>query len=244
MTSEQVMLIGVVLLLGSCTMPPEQTQAPPAPITPPQLWAVAPLRNESGSAYADGLMLADYLARQFERTPGVDVLPVNRTLAAMAALKMDAPVSPRDALKLMGTLGADALVVGTITAYDPYDPPKLGLALELYTRRRPQGAPLTDLRKLVRQRAGGGMPGAAQLSRQPVALVSAVFDAADAASIELLERYVQGRDPEIDAQQTARLHRISMDLFSQFVSHVMSRRLLEARSQRLAALTLSHVPDR
>jgi hypothetical protein len=244
MTSEQVMLIGVVLLLGSCTMPTAQTQTPPAPITPPQLWAVAPLRNESGSAYADGLMLADSLVQQFEGAPGVDVLPVNRTLAAMAALEMDAPASPKDALKLMGTLGADALVVGTITAYDPYDPPKLGLALELYTRRRPQGAPLTDLRKLVRQPVGQGMPTSVQLSRQPVALVSAVFDAGDVTSIELLDRYIQGRGPDTDDHQTARLHRISMDLFSQFVSHVMSRRLLEARLQRLAALTLSHVPDR
>src|SRR5690606_14752642 len=101
-----------------------------------QIWAIAPLRNESGSLYADGVKMADHLAYQLENAEQLDVLPVNRTLRAMNALGMRQINTRQDAMRLLQTLGADALVVGNITAYNPYDPPRLGIALELYQHPR------------------------------------------------------------------------------------------------------------
>ena len=244
MTSEQVMLTVMVLVLCGCAPSGPQVREAPAPSAPTRLWAVAPLRNESGSAHADGLTLADHLARQFETAPGVDVLPVNRTLVAMEALNLASTASPGDALKLLGTLDADVLVVGTITAYDPYDPPKLGLALELYLSRRGHRQQALELRDLVSTPIDRTSVAQRQALRQPVAVVSAVFDASDPAVDELLQQYVRDRKPRSDDAGAARLHRISMDLFSQFVSNVMSRRMLQAESRRLAELSSAQVPDR
>ena len=243
MTSEQVMLTVTALLVCGCVQRADHAQQMPAMPGEQQVWAVAPLRNESGSLHADGLTLADHLARRLETAPSVDVLPVNRTLAAMKSLSMAAPTSRKDAMKLLTTLGADALVVGTISAYDPYDPPKLALALELYVSRQRSGQPAVDLRELVSAPVDGGEVSRRDIARQPVCVVSAVFDAADPEVDRMLKEYATDRGRP-DDPAAPRLHRISMDLFSKFVSHVMSLRLLEAESRRLAELTEAHVPDR
>ena len=244
MTSEQVMLTVTALLLCGCAPRGPQAETAPQPPVPQRLWAVAPLRNESGSAYADGLALADHLAQQLETAPGVDVLPVNRTLRALESLHMGAPESPQDALKLLGTLEADALVVGTITAYDPYEPPKLGLALELYVAPRRHARDPVALRQLVSAAVDRSGDATQRRRLQPVCVASAVFDARDPAIDELLGPYLHGSGSESDTAEAARLHRLSMDLFSQFVSHVMSRRLLRAESSRRAAAQSARVPDR
>ena len=101
--------------------------------------AVAPLRNESGSLHVDALRLTDQLAAEVARVRGLDTVPVNRVLATMRSLEMSGIDSPADAHRLRERLGVDGLVVGSITAYDPYDPPTLGLAVELYRGDRDPG---------------------------------------------------------------------------------------------------------
>jgi len=245
MTSEQVMLIAVALLLCSCVPSGNHVQQLPALPGGQHVWAVAPMRNESGSLHADGLALADQVARQLEMAPGMVVMPVNRALLAMQSLGMTSPTSRKDALSLLTTMGADALVVGTITAYDPYDPPKLGLAIELYVSPKKLGQDPVDLRKLASAAVDRG-EGANRVDiRQPVCVVSAVFDAADPQIGRMLEEYASSRGDEPDDPKSVRLHRISMDLFSKFVTHVMSLRLIETESRRLDELTqIQHVPDR
>ena len=244
MTSEQVMLTVTALLLCSCAHDDGPVQQMPAlPGQQQHVWAVAPIRNESGSLDADGLALADHVARQLETVPGLDVLPVNRTLAAMESLGLDAPASRTEAMELIATLNADALVAGTITAYDPYDPPKLGLTLELYVSRQKLGGEVVDLRKLVSAAVETGEQPDRVSSRQPVCVASAVFDASDPDVKRMLESYARDRGRSGDTA-SPRLHRISMDLFSKFVSHVMSLRLLEAETRRLNEIAQPHVPDR
>jgi len=142
MTSKQIMLTlslaalcVAVTLLGGCQKE-QRVDAVKAPYEARQVFAVAPLRNESGSAYADGVRIADKITAQLALTKGLDTLPVNRVLSAMQALGLSAVTNKGDAIRLRQMLGVDGLVVGTITAYDPYEPPKLGLSLELYLDSR------------------------------------------------------------------------------------------------------------
>lgn len=251
MTSKQVKLILAMGLLVGCTSDP-RAHAPPLnnPYGQRTVWAVAPLRNESGSAYADGARLADHLARQLEHAGDLDVMPVNRVLAAMTALKMPEVASPAQAVQLQRTLGAAGLVVGTVTAYDPYDPPKVGLQLELFAAALDPAASSVDVRELVRSPAFTPAPARAAQAR-PVSAVSAVIDASDPAMQEPMRAYAAGRSPQDrrpsaiqsfaashglggDPDHAWRRYRISMDLFVEFASYVMSRRLLEAETQRLS----------
>ncbi len=246
MTSEQAMLLAAVLGLCGCVAPPEApVLADPFRDSPRQVWAVAPIRNESGSQYADGLIFADHLARQLENTPNLDVLPVNRTLAVMDREQMREIASESDAMRVLQATGADALVVGTISAYDPYDPPKVGLNVELYTLERsarPQAIDLMAMRTAA-------VDSAARLDdqsrvEQPVATAGGFFDAADSTVRVMLERYAyhRGTDPGVEA---VRLHRINMDLFSQFVCHVVGQQLLLAEANRFAtAQPVDHGSER
>ncbi len=247
MASEQVMLrllflaSGVLLLafVAGCGKPRPAVLPAPRLLSPygeRQVWAVAPLRNESGSLQADGVKMADRIAQQLERVDGIDVLPVSRVLAALQSMGLDGGVSsPSDAMRLRQVLGVEGLVVGSLSAFDPYDPPKIGLSLELYSApHRPE--PTFSIRELSR----AGVEDAARppdrvATGQPVSVVSLHFDAADPETNSLLRQYAVGRGRETAAYGLTdeRLYRISMDLYTEFVSYAASSRLLRAEKVRV-----------
>lgn len=236
MTSEQVlMLIATALLSSGCSLLGIGGADPlQSPYPTRRVWAIAPLRNESGSVQANGLILADHLARQLENASNLDVLAVNRVLAAMESLRMSQVNTPDQAKQLLRTLGADGLVVGTITAYDPYDPPKLGLAVELYLNDQIDQLDSLDVRQLAQRSTDPAAPATPQGSRfQPVSTVSTVMDAAAPEVRRRLQRYASNRGQKSSAQSW-NLYRINIDLFSEFVSYVVSWRLLQAEKTRLA----------
>jgi hypothetical protein len=221
-----------------------------SPYAQPRVWAVAPLRNESGSLEVDGATMADRLARQLENASNLDVLPVNRVLLAMEALEMSAVATPNDARRLLAVLECDGLLIGTITSYDPYDPPRLGLAIELFEGGRASTLNAFDTRAMVSAATddathpyahGGTMP----LHRQQGAVsgVSAYFDAAAADVREKLRRYAADRGGAGWHEEGWHRYRISMDLYSEFVTYVMSWRLLREESRRLARLVTNPAPQ-
>lgn len=244
MTSKQVMLTLVALLCAACSTLKRPGADPlVSPYAERRVWAIAPLRNESGSLQVDTAALADNLARQLENASNIDVVAVNRTLAAMEALGIGEVTSSAEAMRLLGVLDVDGLVVGTVTTYDPYDPPKLGMAIELYTSPRYEASRPVDPRGLTSAATpGNDSPTLSRRPRQPVSVVSAFFDAADPDVRNKMQRYAEGRrqtqdDPLSFIKPPAdgwRLYRINMHLYSEFVSYVMSWRLLRAEHERLA----------
>ena len=100
------------------------------------LWAIAPLRNESGLSQMDPLVVTDELVAAAQQTRGVRCLPVNRVIAAMRALEIDRIEGPEQAQQIAQSIGVDALIVGAITAYDAYTP-VVGLSIALYARPGP-----------------------------------------------------------------------------------------------------------
>ncbi|MBX2850428.1 MAG: hypothetical protein KTR15_01635 [Phycisphaeraceae bacterium] len=244
MTSEQVRLIMMrVMLLAVITgsligcETPRVEQRIEAPYVERQVWAIAPLRNESGSRYADALQMADQLTRAFEQVVGIDALPLNRVLEAMDALRMTRIESREDAIRLREALGVDALVVGNITHYDAYDPPKIGLALDLYAWPTEAGGSGLDIRGLswaptsdkagIRRRT---------LYRpdQPVTTVSGYFDASGTGTKQLIDEYAYGRGSTPNKLHERRLYTINMNLFQEFAGHEMGSQLIWAEWKRLA----------
>ena len=243
MTSEQVLLMLMALVLCVCTggcqsEHHDKDDHLSTGIYPRrQLWAVVPLRNESGSLNADGTRIADHLVNQLENEPGIDTLPVNRVLAAMEAMNLAGVNSPAEALALRRTLGVDALIVGTITAFDPYDPPQLGLTVELYVDQRlPWFNDPETIRRLSRAAVDGQTRPVDDSAGadQPISVVSGFFDAADPGTRKRLQMYASRRGVEPNDRNVWRLYRISMDLYTEFVTHTVSSRLMDAEAARLA----------
>jgi len=193
------------------------------------LWAVVPLANESGTTAVDPLAVSDALVNAAEEIRGVRCLPVNRTIEAMRALGMERVSNAGEARELARSLGAEGVLVGTITAWDPYDPPSLGVSLALFPADEPV-ANGVDPRALSRSTTDetidiGG-------DRSPV-VVSEHLDARSHGIQVLVREYATGRS-ETQSALGWRVYLASMDLYTEFAAHELMGRLLTEEWLRLA----------
>ncbi len=236
-TMRHVGLAGLVFLAAlvvGCSAPPRRAAELRGPYVDRQLFAVVPLRNESGSAYADGVRLADRLNEQLTLTAQIDTVPVNRVLAAMDRLGLSEVTTKSQALALRQTLGVDGLLVGSITTYDPYDPPKLGINVELYLNPRHESAAF-DIRKLSRAATDHGFRLEGYTAHdQPVTALSTFFDAAHPSVQDRMAYYARHRGTDYgQTSADARLYRISTDLYTDFVAYEVCARLMHAETRRI-----------
>ncbi len=191
-----------------------------------QVWALAPAINLSGEQGPDPLLQADLVYQQLQQVRGLTVVPVNRVVEVYAGLRLDNVKSAEQAYLVCDLLGCDGLVVPTITAYDPYDPPKLGASLQLF-RKPPSYArsETIDPRELARAAA---LPPGQSLPRQP-GFVQAVgmYDAANGSVRQAVFQYAQGRhDPVSPMGQ--REYLVSMDRYCGFVYNALATDLLRS----------------
>jgi hypothetical protein len=119
-------------------------------------------------------------------------------------------------------LGADALVVPAVSSYDPYNPPKIGMILQLYTARQAAGASTMP--------AG---PLASGEAHQPVAQVEAMFNATNQTVLHELRDFARGRTQN-DSALGDEKYLLDADAYTRFVCHAMVRRLMEVEKARPA----------
>ena len=155
MRSIAVLIVGVVGLAGlsgcSSSPPPYGTERQLAvPGTHRQTWAVAPVLDLSGQQ-VDPLLQADLVYQQLQTVHGLTVIPVNRVVEVFVGLQIGKIQSEQQAQLVCELLGCDGLLVTTVTAFDPYNPPKVGASMQLFARKgglaRPAGA--VDARELA-----------------------------------------------------------------------------------------------
>lgn len=202
------------------------------------LWAVAPLANESGVGAVDPLLLTDSLVYQVQQVRGINATPLSRTLAAMRALGLESVTSPSEARLLAETLGADAILVGSITAWDPYDPPEIGLSLALYGVSEAIGGfaePVrVDPRALAAATTDMTLPGSMPESwSAPASAVAAHLDGANHEVQTAVRVYAEGRHEVVSALGWRR-YLASMTLFTEFACSRVTEQLLDMERLRIA----------
>ena len=197
------------------------------------LWAVVPLTNESGASFVDHMAVSDALVAKIAETRGLSCLPLNRTIAAMRALGSKSVNSPNQARALANALGADGLVVGSITAYDPYNPPKLGLNLALFTRDGAQVDQTIDPFGISIQYSEFMKRITTQYNERPSSVVTLHLDGANHEVLMDLKRYQIGRH-DIDSAMGWRTALMNMDLYTQFAAYEAVGKLLDQERLRLA----------
>jgi hypothetical protein len=241
------LLVGASIVPGCESIPRRKPELTPpviaaAPYGASQgevLWAVLPLMNESGTELFDPLTVSDELVAAAEEVQGVRTVPLNRTLQAMHALGIRSIQGPGDVHRLAAAMGVDGVLLGSVTAYDPYDPPTLGLSLALYARTPAMGAggaPAAIDPRALAEAPTDTTPNAAQwLGEGPTAVISAHLDARDHGVLTALKAYAEGRhDPE--SALGWRRYTASMDLYTQFATQHLVAGLLQDEQTRLAAL--------
>jgi hypothetical protein len=193
-----------------------------------QVWAVAPLANESGVSHVDRLAITDGLVLEVASINGVDVLPLNRTLETMLSLNigLDGIPDADQYRELCQVLNADAILVGTIIAYDPYQPLRFGSSLQLIRNEASSVPAEFDPRALSMSLGGAESPAMRGPVRARPIQSSGIFDTENYDVRAKMEAYSTGRSTHDLARSDLGLYHLDMDDYAEFVFHQLLERLL------------------
>jgi hypothetical protein len=208
------------LLVGAIALTGCQSREGHAPVrienrvVGPMRIAVAPALNQSGSQAFDSLRVADIMAEELAHADGVAVIPVNRVASALRLQGKDHVESPAHAFELARLVGADVLLVFAITAYDPYDPPRIGMSAQLYGSRPGSDAARVDPVQLSRQ-ASLVAENVSLAPPELLAQTQGVFDAAHGATEARLRRFAVNRGADASPYGWRR-YMVSQQEFTRF----------------------------
>lgn len=227
-------LIGTVVLLTGCMSKPPSyglERALYLPGSRVQVWAIAPAGNLSGVTAVDPLLQADLVYQQLQTVHGLKVIPVNRVIEVLAALQISEVSSEEQAALVCDLLGADGLLVPTVTAFDPYNPPKFGVSLQLFTKpesySRPDGIDPRELSRMASPGATESIPTDAQILQ-----VVGIYDASVGSVREKVAQYADGRNDPVGPLGTKE-YLVSMDRYCGFVYHDLIEQLLLKLQRRV-----------
>lgn len=239
--SQRIFALARFVLLPSLCLPgcaaksdhlvqPSVLTSPYDPARGQTLWAVAPLSNESGVSTLDALKVSDALVGAIGQTRGMGAIPVNRVLAAMVAKNVQSIRTPQDAKAVADALGVDGLVVGSVTAYDPYDPPKLGLNLALYMKDRPDDLAVDPKTLQGSYTDAGSRP--TSFGGRPTGAITEYIDAASHDVLIDIKDFANGRHDPGSALNWRR-YTASMELFTEYAAYRCVRSLLKKEQARV-----------
>lgn len=201
-----------------------QRHEPPPP-PPPLVLVVAPVLNLSGSDEFDSLKVTDLLASEVVGFEGVQAIPVNLTLAALARRGKASVDSPEEALELAREFSADATLVLAVTEYRPYEPPVIGLVMQWYYEPRRAGTAGLDPVASSRSAQGPPVTLAAEARGPQFLQRQRVFNAADDTVKKELKRYAKHRDAD-DSPYGWQKYVKSQELYVRYASYSMIRTML------------------
>ena len=246
MLARVLFALSASLALGACAAKPDprdRLDAPAAVVAPYDtserdvIWAVLPPRNESGTSLVRVDLIGDELVAAVQQVRGVRCVPLNRSIEAARELGLtDGPRDSADAVRLAEALGVDGVIASSVTAYDPYDPPILGLALALYTKsgvmNKAANASLDPVALQMAFTEFGRFDGV-RFGGEPVSVVSEHLDARDHAVLMALRAYATGRSDPTSSLRW-RVYTASMELYTRFAAHHAVGRLIDEEWLRLA----------
>lgn len=187
--------------------------------------AVAPALNYSGSPDFDPYVVADLMASELAAVEGFEVLPVSRTLAVLARQGATYVESVAHAQEVREALGADAILVFAITEYNPYEPPVVGIAAQLYGRQPGESPAGLDPVRIARSAApvSSGRPRSANV---PLAQVTAVRNAAHEPVIREVQDYARARGGG-DSPYGWRKYVVSQQSYLRFCCHAAIKDMVQ-----------------
>jgi len=195
-------------------------------------YAVAPVLNFSGEMNFDPIKAADLLASELTYVDGINVLPVSRVVAYLAAQGRQQIESPAHALQVAEAVGADAIWIAGITEYDPYTP-VVGLAIQVYSQQRSAGAGIDPVSaERMAQPMTLKLMADATLPREQIQMV---YDGTHANVADAVHRFAGPRS-ENDSPLEWREYLKVQSLFLRFCWHdAIDRMMTQTRWREVAA---------
>jgi hypothetical protein len=170
-----------------------------------------------------------------QQVEGLTVIPVNRVLAAMSELKMLRITGPEDALTVADKLAVDSVIVGSITQYDPYPPPKVGMAVQEYVRasRKSVEEPDKYINPGQLARAGKNLDIPFSPELRPRVGVTRIIDADNKEVVKRIKEYAESRTGE--QRPSSWKSYTTQRNYLRFVAHEIIGELLASEQKLLEA---------
>ncbi len=190
--------------------------------------AVAPAINVSGSTDFDPNRFADLMASELSDAERVSVIPLSRVLGALALQGKDRVESASHAMEIADLVGADAILVFAVTEYDPYDPPSIGIAAQLYGRHRwPGFGGDSETADEKPDKQSGG-------ENRLLAESQRVFNASHADVVSDIQAYSRQRDAD-ESPYGWRRYTVSQQHYIRYCCHATIRSLLSGQHSAVVA---------
>ena len=94
--------------------------------------AVVPFGDKTNGAEGlDTALITEQFASELQMVPTFEVVPVQEVVEVLGGTRIDGN-QPEAAFAIARAVHAQAVVIGSVTEYDPYYPPMLGLHCEMY----------------------------------------------------------------------------------------------------------------
>ncbi len=130
------LFIPAILLLATtgCAALPDISHQPQIHNPFPQLTriAVLPFSNQSAEPTLDGRRVGELYRNELQKIPGFEVMPIGVAETKVRALSAENFDETFDFQKLAQALGVDAVVLGAVTDYSAYYPPRIGISTSWY----------------------------------------------------------------------------------------------------------------
>jgi hypothetical protein len=206
----------ILLVFAGCTAPAAPEPPPLEAERPP---VVAVLAGAESTTPADPAEFAQILASELARAGGVRVL---RPRPGEGAL----PATDADLVRKARALGADAVIAAALVECDPYDPPRLGVRVQLF-RAAAREVSGEEVDRLVR--SASWRKGPVALSRagaaHAAAAFEAVFDAREEGVRAALREFARRRGGPDSAFPGEGEFLAVQSRYFEFVAHQVARRL-------------------
>jgi hypothetical protein len=201
--------------------------------------AVAPFKWYQGIKYSEeelrNLMLepGEIMANELTKFRGFTVIRPADVRNAIKGKNLDIYSNPEAALEAADILKADAIIVGVITDCEPYDKPRVGVAVEMFTTRQYEAQNIDWNRMMQMGRRFTFSP---DVSKRPIHLVDRLFDANIKVIYDRALKYASYQVTEDRALDKEAFVKIVRNYFS-YVSFEILSEIIHVENLRQGAAT-------
>jgi len=201
--------------------------------------AIAPVLNFSGASDIDTLNVTDILYSELQQVQGITVVPVNRVLAQLAQDRIDDVQTPHQAVNLAKRVDADMIMVSAITEYDPYYPPIVGIASQIFTvTNDPPVHSAVDPIALQRLASPLRITVDDKRGHLPTSQLSRIYNSRDRRIVDEVKQFASSRGTGTSPYKW-QLYLRSQTHYLRFVCHQGIRELFEKEAARIEQDRLS-----
>ena len=208
-----------LVLIAGCTPLP----AKPEPLPPITVVAVLPFANQANGSF-DGDEFGNILASELAKIAGVRVVRPSQIRAELQP--GETLTSITDAVRAGRRARADAVMACSITDYDPYDPPKVGVSVQ-FLRVSVQALGAPDLDRLMQSASWKRGPLTMDRAGHGIAAFEEIYDAHEGRTRSDLIAYARKQVEGDSAFAHEREFLAVQSRYLQFVSSRVVRRAWE-----------------